>query len=155
MPYLNIDDGMDEHPKIEFLSDAAFRLHMRAMLYCARRQTDGYVPLAKVRKLHDKADVLATELVDAGVWHDLAEGCDDRDCIADRTCHRAGRKGQFILHDFLQWNHSKDWWEKRRKDQAERQRRARERLVSQAETPGNVTPLVTRDSRVSHNEQDA
>lgn len=25
MPYLNIDDGMDEHPKIEALSDAAFR----------------------------------------------------------------------------------------------------------------------------------
>lgn len=29
MPYLNIDDGMDEHEKIDALSDAAYRLLIR------------------------------------------------------------------------------------------------------------------------------
>ena len=36
MPYLNVDDGMDEHPKIEPLSDAAFRMHVSAMLEWSR-----------------------------------------------------------------------------------------------------------------------
>lgn len=155
MPYLNIDDGMDEHPKIEFLSDAAFRLHMRAMLYCARRQTDGFVPLAKVRKLIENADIVAAELVDAGVWHDLGDGCTDRECVDARTCHRRGRGGQYIVHDYLQWNHSKDWWERRRKDQAERKARSRERLQSQQEHGPNVTPLSHAPSRVTHTGQDA
>ena len=113
VPYLNIDDGMDEHPKIEGLSDAAFRLHVSAMLYAARRGTDGAIPRAKARRLSDTAsDAVAGELVRADVWHDIGEGCDD-----SRTC-LAGQPGRYVLHDFLQWNHSADWWDKRSEDQA-------------------------------------
>ena len=113
MPYLNIDDGMDEHPKIEPLTDAAFRLNISAMLYCARRGTDGAIPRAKARRLTDTAsDAVAAELVRADVWHDIGEGCMD-----SRTC-LPGQPGHYIVHDFLQWNHSADWWEKRSEDQA-------------------------------------
>jgi hypothetical protein len=113
MPYLNIDDGMDEHPKVEGISDAAFRMHVSAMLYSARRGTDGAVPRAKARRLSDTAsDAVAGELVRAGVWHDLGEGCD-----GSKTCLPAV-SGHYILHDFLQWNHSADWWEQRSEDQA-------------------------------------
>jgi hypothetical protein len=113
VPYLNIDDGMDEHPKVEGLSDAAFRLHVSAMLYAARRGTDGVIPLAKSRRLSDSAsDAVAAELVRADVWHDLAEGCDD-----SQTC-LPGRPGHYVIHDFLQWNHSAAWWEKRSEDAA-------------------------------------
>ena len=116
MPYLNIDDGMDEHPKIESLSDAAFRMYVSALLYAARRGTDGAVPRAKARRLSDTAsDGGASELVRAGVWHDLGEGCDD-----SRTC-LPGRAGEYVIHDFLQWNHSAHWWSERRKKDAERQ----------------------------------
>lgn len=115
MPYLNIDDGMDEHPKVEALSDAAFRLHVSGMLYCARRGTDGAIPRAKARRLSDSAsDPVAAELVRAGVWHDIGDGCDD-----SRTC-LPGRPGAYIVHDFLQWNHSAGWWVKRSEDQAAR-----------------------------------
>ena len=31
MPYLNLDDEFTEHPKIDALSDGAFRLHVEAM----------------------------------------------------------------------------------------------------------------------------
>jgi hypothetical protein len=114
MPYLNIDDGMDEHPKIEALSDAAFRLHVSAMLYAARRGTDGAIPRAKARRLSDTAsDAVAMELVRADVWHDIGEGCE-----GSRTC-LAGVPGHYILHDFLQWNHSASWWEKRSEEQAD------------------------------------
>ncbi len=113
MPYLNVDDGMDEHPKIEPLSDAAFRLHVSAMLYCARRGTDGAIPRAKARRLTDSAtDGVAAELVRGEVWHDIGEGCAD-----SRTC-LTGQPAHYIVHDFLQWNHSNDWWEQRSEDQA-------------------------------------
>lgn len=122
MPYLNIDDGMDEHPKIEILSDAAFRLHISAMLYCSRRTTDGFIGRAKVRRLTTTAtDIVVTELIDAGVWHDAGKGCDDPECIDARTCHADGIPGSYLLHDYLQWNHSKAWWDERRRRDAERQ----------------------------------
>ena len=122
MPYLNVDDAMDEHPKIEVLSDAAFRMHMSAMLYAARRKTDGFIPRAKARRLSDSAsDAVAAELVQANVWHDLGEGCDRPDCIEARTCKEQGKPGHYLLHDFLQWNHSAHWWDERRRKDQERQ----------------------------------
>lgn len=116
MPYLNVDDGMDEHPKVEALSDAAFRLHVSAMLYSARRGTDGSIPRAKARRLTETAsDAVAAELVRAGVWHDIGEGCKD-----SKTC-LAARPGEYVIHDFLQWNHSAHWWAERRRKDQERQ----------------------------------
>lgn len=42
--WLRLDDTMDEHEKIEALSDAAYRAHMRGLHYCARQLSDGFVP---------------------------------------------------------------------------------------------------------------
>lgn len=124
MPYLNTDDGMDEHPKIDALSDAAYRLLMASMHYSARKLTDGLVPLSKARRLTATGtDAVAAELVRAGAWHDLGEGCSVATSIEDRTCHEEGQPGHYIVHDYLQWNHSKAWWEKRRRDDAERRRK--------------------------------
>jgi hypothetical protein len=33
----------------------------------------------------------------------------------------------YLIHDYLQWNHSKAWWEKRRRDEAERKAKYRAR----------------------------
>jgi hypothetical protein len=120
MPYLNVDDGMDEHPKVESLSHVAFRMHMSGMLYSARRGTDGVVPLAKARRLcADASDAVALELIEAGVWHDLGQGCGTETCVA-------GVKNAYVIHDYLEWNHSAHWWTKRKREQAERQRKWRE-----------------------------
>lgn len=128
MPYLNVDDGMDEHPRIDALSDAAFRLLMSSMLYSARKYTDGFVPLARARRLTTSGtDATAAELVRAGAWHDLGEGCPVGDSVDARTCHAHGRPGHYMVHDYLQWNHSKAWWAKRRRDEAERKRKWRAR----------------------------
>lgn len=122
MPYLNVDDGMDEHPKVEALSDGAFRLHVRAMLYCARKGTDGYVSRAKAKELG--SDALAAELTRVAplakspTWHDLGQGCGTSTCPA-------GVKGYYVIHDYLEWNHSAHWWEKKRKEDAERLRKWR------------------------------
>lgn len=124
MPYLNTDDGMDEHPKIDGLTDAAYRLLLASMHYSARKLTDGFVPLARARRFTVTGkDPIASELVRAGCWHDLGEGCPVADSVEARTCHAHGRPGHYIIHDYLQWNHSKAWWEKRRKEDAERRRK--------------------------------
>jgi hypothetical protein len=41
--YIRVHDGMDEHPKVEPLSDGAFRLLMRSWFYCSRNRTDGRI----------------------------------------------------------------------------------------------------------------
>ncbi len=116
MPYLNVDDGMDESPKVEGLSDAAFRMHVSGMLYAARRGTDGAIPRAKARRLSDTAsDAVAGELVAAEVWHELGETGEN--CEGSKTC-LPGRPGHYVIHDYLQWNHSAGWWEQRSEDQA-------------------------------------
>jgi hypothetical protein len=134
MPYLNIDDGMDEHPKIEGLSDAAFRMHIAGMLYSARRKTDGAVPRKKAPRLSDNASFgVAAELVRAGVWHDIGDGCTDSECIEAKTCRAEGLAGHYVIHDYLQWNHSRAWWDKRRADEAERLRKYRSRKRSESD----------------------
>lgn len=128
MPYLNVDDGMYDHPKIDALSDAAWRLHVTAMMFCARNLTDGFVSRSQSRRLTETAgDAQAAELVRAKVWHDIGEGCADTDCIEARTCPEEGLDGHYLLHDYLQWNHSKEWWENRKREEAERKRKYRAR----------------------------
>ena len=98
------------------------------MLYCARRGTDGVVPRAKARRLSDTAsDAVAAELVRYGVWHDIGEGCIKAECIEAKTCRPVGVAGAYLIHDYLQWNHSKAWWDQRRADEAERLRKYRSR----------------------------
>ncbi len=114
MPYLNLDDEFTEHPKVDKLSDGAFRLHVSGMRYCAKNTTDGAIPEARIDRLKPrfKAPELR-ELIRCNVWHEGGEGCDSETCIK-------GESGEYVIHDYLQWNKSAAWWEKRRKDEAER-----------------------------------
>lgn len=121
MPYLNIDDGMPDHPDVWELSSDAFRLYVAAMCYCAKWGTDGYLPRNKVRSLTPNADdVLVAELVGLDLFHDLGEGCSKGENVEARECHGEGVRGRYIVHNFLRWNHSADWWQKRKSDQRER-----------------------------------
>lgn len=113
MPYLNVDDGFPDHPKIDALSDAAFRLHVAGKCYAARSLTDGIVPAARVPRLKPgyKAQQLK-ELLASKVWHEGGEGCGTATCLR-------GEPGQYVIHDYLEWNKSREWWE------AERARKAK------------------------------
>jgi hypothetical protein len=108
MPYLNIDDNFADHPKIDGLSDGAFRLHVAAMCYAAKHLTDGAIPAARVPRLAPRFKTTYTqELIKAGVWID--------------------HDGDYRIHDFLQWNKPRSWWQKERSDAADRQRKHREK----------------------------
>lgn len=101
MPYLNLDDGFADHPKVDALSDGAFRLHVAGLNYCARKLTDGVVEKNRVHRLMPvyKPSYLK-ELIDAEMWRRHPEG--------------------YELHDYLDWNKSREWWEKRRADETAR-----------------------------------
>lgn len=96
MTWLRLDDKMSRHAKIVGLTDPAFRLHIHALLYCAEQATDGRVLSAAAPTLsaHRNKPALIKELVDAGLWETLVGGWE--------------------IHDFLDWNPSKEETEKKR-----------------------------------------
>jgi hypothetical protein len=95
--WLRLDDGFTAHPKVVQLSDSAFRSFLSGCCYAARYETDGLIP-AKIVPTIATAKA-RRELVAAILWHESQAGV--------------------RIHDFLDWNRSRDEWE------AERERKSR------------------------------
>lgn len=105
MPYLNLDDNYADHPKVDALSDGAFRLHTAALCHCAKHLTDGFVDETKVNRLVPRfRQTYVRELLDSHperpLWVKVPGG--------------------YLVRDYLQWNKSREWWEKKRADDAKR-----------------------------------
>jgi hypothetical protein len=65
--FIRVHENMPEHPKIEPLSDRAFRLIVETWCWCARNRTDGHVPVASWLKrgtAKARAELVAAGLVD-------------------------------------------------------------------------------------------
>jgi hypothetical protein len=103
VPYLNLDDNYPDHPKVEALSDAAYRLHGASMFYAARFQLDGYLTTPNSKHAgtgrQDRARTLGERLL-----HAPGDECESKKCPPDD-----GRR--YRLHDFFQWNKPKSWWD--------------------------------------------
>lgn len=107
MAWVRLDDGFTEHKKVLGLSDAAFRLHVHTLCYCARMLTDGCIARVwlcggKGKKLPKAVD----ELVESGLWH-----TDD--------------SGDFRVHDYLSYQPSRSQVKQRQQRAAERMARVR------------------------------
>jgi hypothetical protein len=88
MTWVRLEDTFCEHPKVEPLTDLAFRLHVKALCYANRNLTDGYVPSVAARAMGGSRHKSACrELVTAGVW-ELA-------------------RGGFRIHDYLDFQFSR------------------------------------------------
>lgn len=81
--YVRIHDGMPDHPKVDGLSDAAFRLLITMWCWCGRHLTDGLVPAATWEKRGKER--IRAELVTAGLV-DLRE--DGSVSMHDYTDHQ-------------------------------------------------------------------
>lgn len=108
MPYLLIDDGFSENQKITTLSDKAFRLHVHALVYCARNLTDGLISELALRLLTPNSTIsrpirVVKDLVKAGLW--------------DET------EGGWQIHDYLHYNPSRLQMEEKRARARERKRK--------------------------------
>jgi len=101
MPYLNLDDNFADHPKVDSLSDGAFRLHVAGLCYVAKNLTDGWIAKNRVGRLTPtyKTGYLA-ELTEAHMW--------------------VPAPGGFNIHDYLDWNKPKSWWDEKREKDAKR-----------------------------------
>lgn len=112
MPYLNLDDNFADHPKVDALSDGAFRLHVAGLNYCARKLTNGVVEKHRVHRLMPVyKPAYLTELMDARMWLPHAGG--------------------YEIHDYLEWNQSREWWEARREAEAKRKADYRARMAAE------------------------
>ena len=106
MPWVRIDENAMEHPKIAGLSDAAFRLWVTGLAYCQKFLTDGYISDVALRGLRAYSLKRKAEIVRAGLWHE---------CDAGVT-----------VHDFPDWNDSRERVLAARRHARERMQRLRE-----------------------------
>lgn len=97
--YIRVHDGMPDHPKVEGLSDKAFRLLIETWCWSSRHLTDGYVREAVWSKRGSPA--ARRELVTEG----LAEPVVDRE-------------GGVQMHDYTEWQRTKDEVEEIRADRS-------------------------------------
>lgn len=88
MTWVKLDDGFTDHPKVVGLSDKAFRVHVRALCYCARFAPGvGTIPATALPQLGATKAVVA-ELIKARLW-------DEED-------------GALTVHDFSEYHPKPD-----------------------------------------------
>jgi hypothetical protein len=117
MTWAKLDDGFVDHPKVDPLSDGAFRLHVAGIVMCSRLLTDGVVADERVSRLvprFKKAQL--AELEAAGLWEAM--------------------DGGWVIHDYLDFNPSAEQVKADRAKTAERQRRWKAKRVSDGVSNG-------------------
>lgn len=89
MTYARVDDQFTEHPKVLEVGPLGEALWLRGLLYASRNLTDGFVPTAYLRRMGDMDAIeQADRLEKAGLWH----GCE----------------GGYRIHDYADWQRSKE-----------------------------------------------
>ncbi|MFI8206846.1 hypothetical protein [Streptomyces sp. NPDC085937] len=134
MPWVKLDDRFPSHRKIALLSDRAFRLHVSAICWCAENLTDGRIAdreLALVTRVRG-VKATAKQLEDAGLW--------------DRT------EDGWVIHDYLDYNPSREQVLLERKKNAERQERFRRRKNGKP-TPPNDSDRNARSNGVTRDDE--
>ena len=80
MTWFKVDDGLADHPKVEALlagsfSESALALWVTCGAWCAKHLTDGFVPVARVKRSGFKhSDRAALDLVRVGMWESVDGG---------------------------------------------------------------------------------
>lgn len=118
MSWVRIDDHMADHPKIMKVGPIGFVIHIRAMCYCSRYLTDGFIPKEILHNLltgleHISIDTAGNELVAAG---NMAGDFDWPGILIDaglwEEC-QVNTQGDtqvsgWVIHDYLVYNPSKE-----------------------------------------------
>lgn len=123
MSWANFDDSFDTHPKTMRAGNAAVGLFARLVPYATRLTTDGMVPGEVVAAYGTKPQ--AAKLVKVRFLH-----------AAGHDCPRCAQPepGDYVIHDYLQWNKSKQQVLSARAAEAEKKRL--QRAAAAAPRPG-------------------
>lgn len=106
--YIKLHDGMYDHPKIEPLSDAAFRLLVSTWCWCSKHLTDGHVPAAIWARRG--APRVRRELVAAGLVEETADGVQMHDYLehqrsaAEVEDRREARTASAVKANHVRWH---------------------------------------------------
>lgn len=111
---MKLDDGLPANPKIEDLSDKAFRLYIYGLCHCGRKLTDGEISAKDRKVLMIEAGCTArhvAELERAGLW--------------------VAVNGHYSVNDFLDYNMSAAEIREERRAAAERMRSLRAKRAAE------------------------
>jgi hypothetical protein len=86
MPWVRLDDSFPDNPKVDGLSDGAFRLYVSALCYAGHYLTDGLIETSRASRLvpGKLRRSCIQELLDAGLWDAHPDG--------------------WMIHHFLEYN---------------------------------------------------
>lgn len=106
MTWARFDDQYPNNIKVSQLSDVAFRMHVSAICFACSQLTNGFVPNRQLQRLVFEAwDAAVDELVAAGLFERVPGG--------------------ILVHDFLDYNPSRESIEARREHDRRRKGSAR------------------------------
>lgn len=136
MAWIRLSDDYNDHPKFIHLSDGAFRLWHQGMGFCRKFQTDGSIPMMTVRSFTAYSVKRMKELLtpwrvgEYALWNE--------------------EPGGVKVHDYLEWNASKDEENERRVEHRDRMRSLRERRASSRSAPSVTSPVRTNITQTSN-----
>lgn len=114
MPWARLDDRLLTNIKVRALSHPAFRMWVLGLVYCQSELTDGFIPKPAI-SLFGFRDRDARQAI-----NDLC----NLSVHGKEPLWRADEHG-YHVHDYLQWNESREHVENKRRTSAERMKRVR------------------------------
>lgn len=115
MAWFALDDGFDTHPKVRKAGNAAVGLFVRLGVHATKHLTEGHLDGDIVRDYGTAATI--RKLIAVGMLHESGHGC--------LRCQQPA-EGNFVIHDYLDYNKSRAQIEAAREAARKRQNRGRE-----------------------------
>jgi hypothetical protein len=115
MAWFALDDGFDTHPKVRKAGNAAVGLFVRLGVHATKHLTEGYLDGTIVRDYGTAATI--RKLVTVGMLHEPGHSCS--------RCPQPADDGYYI-HDYLDYNKSRQQIEAAREAARKRQQRGRD-----------------------------
>lgn len=131
MPWFRVDDGFHSHPKVLAVSLAARGLWVTCGSWSSAHLTDGFIRDQVLASLGGSPE-LAEELVSEGLWR--------------------RRKGGYQFHQWAEKNPTKEAVKNDRENNAERQRRHRQRRQRLQVVEGNFARTLPSERPVDNGE---
>ncbi|MYR30574.1 MULTISPECIES: hypothetical protein [unclassified Streptomyces] len=141
MAWFALDDGFDTHPKVRKAGNAAVGLFVRLGVHATKHLTEGHLDGDIVRAYGTAPTI--RKLIAVGMLHEPGHGCSRCPQPAD---------GDYLIHDYLDYNKSRAQIEAAREAARKRQQRGRESARRNANPRG--IDDVSRSNR-SRNDADS
>ena len=138
-PFIRLCDSYIEHPKFLALTEGAFCLWHEGMAFARKHQTDGVITFTALKVFR-----FFTKSREKQLTTPWTEGANPLWVLIPKTGYR--------VHDYLEWNPSKDEETERRLESKERMRHLRERR-QQPGTPDS--PALLQRNNVRNEQQTA